>query len=98
MPATFAPIAALLNDFTFKSLPVRGTDMTVVVIAPRVPYSTAVGANLSRLPPILSRAVEVSLRCFFLSRQLNSENVAAFAAKFAAVTSWGFAKNFAVGG
>jgi hypothetical protein len=39
----------------------------------------------------------VSLRCFFLSRQLNSVNVAAAAAKFAAVTCWGFAKNAAGG-
>src|SRR5262249_57395285 len=96
MPATFAPIAALFNDFTSKSLPLRGTDMTVVVIPPRVPC-TAVGVNLLHLPPISPRTVLVSLRRFFLSRQLNSVNVAAAAAKFAAVTSYGFAKNAAGG-
>jgi hypothetical protein len=89
-------MAALLNDFAFEALPLRGTDMTVVVIPPRVPC-TAVGANLSLLQPISPRAVLVSLRCFFLSRQLNSVNVAAAAAKFAAVTSRGFAKNTAGG-
>src|SRR5262249_22556527 len=96
LPAKLAPIAALLNDFTSKSLPLWGTDMTVLVIPRRVPC-TAVGVNLSLLQPISPRTVLVSFRCFFLSRQLNSVNVAAAAAKFAPVTSWGFAKKAAGG-
>jgi hypothetical protein len=74
MPATFAPIAALLNDFTSKSLPLRGTDITVVVIPPRVPC-TAVGGNLSPFPPIPRRAFLVPVRCFLLTGQLNEVNV-----------------------
>ena len=84
MPATFAPIAALLNDLTSKSLPLRGTDMTVVVMHPRVPY-TAVGGNLLHLPPIPRRAFLVPVCCFLLARQLNAVNVSTRAAKFTAV-------------
>src|SRR6516165_3153540 len=77
-------MAALLNDFAFEALPLRGTDMTVVVIPPRVPC-TAVGANLSLLPPIPRRAFLVSIRCFLLTGQLNEVNVSTRAAVFTAV-------------
>ena len=68
--ATFAPIAALFNDFTSKSLPLRGTDMTVVVTPPRVPRP-AVGGDLLHLSPIPPPTAAVSRRWFFLLRQLN---------------------------
>jgi hypothetical protein len=58
--------------------------MTVVVIPPRVPC-TAVGENLSHLPPIPRRAFLVPVRCFLLIGQSNQENVPTFAAVFTAV-------------
>src|SRR5215475_11557429 len=51
MPAAFAPIAALFNDFTSKSLPLRGTDMTVVVTPPRVPSRGGSLASFSNTAP-----------------------------------------------